>query len=115
MNRGFLITLFLWLLLSLLGIVLSHGSVPLNRPAMNGMSPIMQVGLSSAAIVVLLIEIGVVCLVARGRPYPNLAARAPEPSVAIREIWALWIYFAIVMLLGRYSGFTSSVRASPCT
>jgi hypothetical protein len=67
-HRSVLIAFFLWVLLCVSGVILSHGTVSLNRPAMTGMSLGMQVGLSSVAIVVLLIEIGVAMLVARRRP-----------------------------------------------
>jgi hypothetical protein len=103
-NRSIQVALLLWLLLSALGIALSQGKIPLNIPALNRMSPAIAISFSSVAILVLLIEMGIVALLTRTRPLPNLGLRAPERSIAIRETWALWIYIAVVMLIGRYVG-----------
>jgi hypothetical protein len=64
----------------------------------------MQVSISSIVLAVLLIEIGLVSLLTRGRPVPDLSRRAPERLIAMKETWTLWLYVAIVMLVGRYIG-----------
>ena len=103
-NRSIQVAIVLWTLVSVAGVVLSHARVPLDRPVMNGMSPGMQVGASWIVLVVLLFEIGIVSLLTRGRPLPDLSQRAPEHLVAMKETWGLWLYVAMVMVVGRYIG-----------
>ncbi|MGA7914943.1 MAG: hypothetical protein WCA00_06885, partial [Candidatus Acidiferrales bacterium] len=45
-----------------------------------------------------------VALITRRRPMPDLAGRAPERGVALREAVLLWIYGAAVLLAGRFIG-----------
>ena len=59
---------------------------------------------SSIALVFLALEIGLVALITRRRPMPDLAGRAPERGVALREAVLLWIYGAAVLLAGRFIG-----------
>jgi len=46
-----------------------------------------------------------VLLFTRRRPWPDLAQRAPQRSIALRETIAVWVYAAIVLLAGRWLGF----------
>ena len=66
--------------------------------------PVAMVISSSTALVFLLLEVGLVALITRRRPIPDLAVRAPERRVALRETVWLWIYGAIVLLAGRFLG-----------
>ena len=66
--------------------------------------PVAMVISSSIALVFLVVEIGLVALISRGRAIPDLAARAPERSIALRETVCMWIYAAIVLLAGRWLG-----------
>ncbi len=59
---------------------------------------------SSIALLFLVLEIGLVALITRRRALPDLAARAPERGVALRETIALWLYGALVLLIGRFIG-----------
>jgi hypothetical protein len=52
----------------------------------------------------MVLEIGLVALITRRGALPDLAARAPERSVALRETIALWLYGALVLLVGRFIG-----------
>jgi hypothetical protein len=47
---------------------------------------------------------GLVMLLTRKRPVPDLAERAPESSIARRETLAMWAYVAVVMVAGRLIG-----------
>lgn len=87
--RSLLIALALWILLVIGGIALHHAS---------------QAIYACIALGVLLVEIGVVALLTRGRPIPNLAERAPARIIALAETWALWVYGAGVMVIGRIIG-----------
>jgi len=56
------------------------------------------------ALAFLTLEIGLVVLITRHRPVPDLAERAPERSIAERETLCLWIYGAFMLLAGRWLG-----------
>ena len=66
--------------------------------------PAGMVIFSSIALAFLALEIGLVALITRRRPMPDLAGRAPERGVALREAVLLWIYGAAVLLAGRFIG-----------
>jgi hypothetical protein len=99
-QRSFQIALALWLLMSLAAVLLCHGTMSLpigphpDKPAAMVIS-------SSIALLFLVLEIGLVALITRRRALPDLAARAPERGVALRETIALWLYGALVLLIGR--------------
>jgi len=102
-QRSFQIALALWLLMSLAAVLLCHGTMSLpigphpDKPAAMVIS-------SSIALLFLVLEIGLVALITRRRALPDLAARAPERGVALRETIALWLYGALVLLIGRFIG-----------
>ena len=58
----------------------------------------------SIALISIILLIGIVSLLARHRPFPNLAERAPERGIALREMLAMWIYGAVVLSAGRVIG-----------
>jgi hypothetical protein len=103
------VALLLWTLLSLAFIALCHGphgTLPLNLPPDQlQQTPLDQVIGSWIALIFLVLECGLVFLIARRRPWPDLAQRAPQRSIALRETTALWLYGAIVLLIGRWLGF----------
>src|SRR3984885_4590671 len=102
-QRSLQVALLLWVLICLGTLWLCHGTMPLpigphpDRPA-------AQVISSSIAIVFLVLEAGLVALITLRRPLPDLAERAPERAVALRETAFLWIYGAVVLLAGRFIG-----------
>jgi hypothetical protein len=104
-QRSIWIALLLWMGLCVAYVGLCHGKDPLNFTAkVLEQPPAVQVISSSIALVFFVLEIGLVCLLTRRRAWPDLAQRAPERAIALRETVALWIYGAIVMLAGRYLG-----------
>src|SRR6202050_5487234 len=104
-QRSIWIALLLWMGLCVAYVELCHGKDPLNFTAkVLERTPAVQVISSSIALVFFVLEIGLVCLLTWGRAWPDLAQRAPERAIALRELLALWIYAAIVMLAGRYLG-----------
>jgi len=102
-QRSLQVALLLWVLICLGTLWLCHGTMPLpigphpDRPA-------AQVISSSIAIVFLVLEAGLVALITLRRPLPDLAERAPERAVALRETVFLWIYGAVVLLAGHFIG-----------
>lgn len=103
-QRSFLVALFLWVLISVAAVVLCQGTMPLPIGLHPG-KPLPMVIFSSIALVFLVLEIWLVAGITRRRPMPDLAARAPaERSVALREMLGLWMYGAIVLVVGRFVG-----------
>jgi hypothetical protein len=98
------IALLIWCLLSAAAILLCRNGVPLNRPELAATPPITDVLNNSIGLVLIILFLGVVSLLARRRPLPNLAERAPERSIALRETLALWIYGIVVLFAGRILG-----------
>lgn len=108
-QRSLWFALLSWTLLGLTFIALCHGprgAVPLNLPPNQlKQTPLAQVIGSWLALIFLVLECGLVFLLTRRRPWPDLARRAPQRNIALRETIAVWIYTAIVLLAGRSIGF----------
>ncbi|MFZ0885718.1 MAG: hypothetical protein WAN14_20115 [Candidatus Acidiferrales bacterium] len=102
-QRSFQVALILWVLISVAAVKLCHGTMPLPMGPHPG-DPTAMVIFNSIALVFLVLEIGLVALITRRRPMPDLASRAPERGVALRETLLLWIYGAAVLLAGRLIG-----------
>jgi hypothetical protein len=102
-QRSFQVTLALWLLISVAAVLLCHGAMPLPIGPHPG-EPAAMVISSSIALIFMVLEIGLVALITRRRVLPDLAARAPERSIALRETIVLWLYGALVLLAGRFIG-----------
>lgn len=98
------IVLVIWCLLSAAAILLCRNGVPLDRPELAALPPITDVLNNSIGLVSIILLIGIVALLARHRPFPDLAERAPERAIALRETLAMWIYGAIVLFAGRIIG-----------
>src|SRR6202012_5462478 len=85
-------------------IVLCRNGVPLDRPELAATPPITDVLNNSVGLFSMILLIGIVSFLARRRPLPSLAERAPERDSALRETWAMWIYGAVVLFAGRIVG-----------
>ncbi|MGA7852052.1 MAG: hypothetical protein WCA15_01930 [Candidatus Acidiferrales bacterium] len=102
-QRSLQIALALWVLISVAAVELCHGTMPLPMGPHPG-DPKAMVIFSSIALAFLVLEMGLVALITRRRPMPDLAERAPERGVALRETLLLWIYGAVVLVAGRFIG-----------
>jgi hypothetical protein len=98
------IALLIWCLLSAAAILLCRNGVPLNRPELAATPPITDVLNNSIGLVLIILFLGFVSLLARRRPLPNLAERAPKRSIALRETLTLWVYGIVVLFAGRILG-----------
>ncbi|MGH9682140.1 MAG: hypothetical protein ACRD4S_00800 [Candidatus Acidiferrales bacterium] len=94
----------MWIAISVAAIVIAGPKLPLDRPSMNQMSTAGQVINSFVSLVAILLLMMLVEWLARHRPLPDLAARAPDRSVALRETIALWVYGAAVLVAGHFLG-----------
>jgi hypothetical protein len=93
-QRAFYVAILLWLLLCGAGLLISR-----HTPSYRG----LVVG-SSRYLVLVVLMFGLVMLLTRKRPVPDLAERAPESSIARRETLAMWAYVTVVMVAGRLIG-----------
>ncbi len=102
-QRSFQVALILWVLISVAAVELCHGTMPLPMGLHPG-DPKAMVVFSSIALAFLVLEMGLVALITRRRPIPDLAGRAPGRGVALRETLLLWVYGAVALLAGRIIG-----------
>jgi hypothetical protein len=98
------IALVIWFLLSGAAILLCRNGVPLDRPELASIPPITDVLNNSIGLFSIILLIGIVSFLARRRPLLNLAERAPERGIALRETLAMWIYGVVVLFAGRILG-----------
>ena len=98
------IALLLWILLSVAAILLCRHGVPLHRPELAGTPPVTDVLNNSVGLVSLILLIAIVHFLARRRPFPDLAERAPARAAALREMLAMCIYGIVVLIAGRLVG-----------
>jgi hypothetical protein len=95
------IALVAWCLLSAAAILLCRNGVPLDRPELAATPLVTDVLNNSIGLFLIILLVGIVSFLARHRPLPNLADRAPERGTALRETLAMWIYGAVVLFAGR--------------
>src|SRR6266436_684850 len=102
--RSFQIALVLWVAASFAVLPLSGGKLPFKRPALANFSVSFQVIAATVVLAVMCLQMGVVYLLTRRRTIPDMASRAPADALARREVWLLWTYGALVLLIGRWIG-----------
>jgi hypothetical protein len=102
-QRSFQIALFLWIAISIAAVALSRGTIPLPIGPHPGNTVAMVIS-GSITLLFFTLEVGLIALITRRRELPDLALRAPEHGVALRETLALWLYGALVLLVGRFVG-----------
>jgi hypothetical protein len=82
----------LWVAANVAVVLLADGRLPFDRPALAGMSFAQQLALPSMGLIEVFVLMTVVYFLTRRRVIPDMAARAPERSVAARETAALLGY-----------------------
>jgi hypothetical protein len=90
----------LWVVGYLITIGLAGGRLPFDRPAIAQLPFALQLAAPSITLVEVFALMGLVFLVTKRRVIPNMAARAPQRSVAMRETILLLCYAALGQLGG---------------
>jgi hypothetical protein len=103
-ERSVQIALGLWIACVVAIFPLSGGTLPFNRPVMAGWSAPAQVVASMATMVIIFLLMGVTYFLTLRRAVPDMASRAPEIAIARRETLWLWLYAAVVMVIGQIVG-----------
>ncbi len=102
-NRIVQMGLAVWIGFSAAIPFLAHGTVPFNQPTLAGLPYRVRVLFEIFGPVVALIFIAVAYGLTRRRVV-DVAARAPEPTVALRETVGLLLYGAVVLIAGQFVG-----------
>jgi hypothetical protein len=99
-HRGVQIAAGLWLCGYALVLWLANGSLPFDRPAVATLPFALQVAAPSITLIEIFVLMGLVFLLTRRRLVPDMAARAPERRIALRETTLILIYAAIGQIGG---------------
>jgi hypothetical protein len=109
MERSVQIAWLVWLIANVLILVIAQGSLPFNRPALAGQSFAEQVISANLGLLEIFLLMGIVYALTYKRRLPDMAARAPERVVALREMLLLLGYGVVAQLggfvLGRAFGW----------
>lgn len=103
-ERSVQIALVTWAACAAAIFPLSHQTLPFNRPALAGIAFRLQVYVAIFGWLYALIFMGVTYALTRRRAIPDMAARAPNAVMALRETLVLWVYGAMVMASGQVIG-----------
>jgi hypothetical protein len=95
------ITVIAWLAANLAVVLLARGHLPFRRPLLHDTPYATQLLSPNLAMLEVLALIAVAFALTRTRVIPDVAARAPQPAVAVRETLAL-VGYAIAGLAGGY-------------
>jgi hypothetical protein len=103
-ERSVQLAVVLWVAASFAVFPLSGAKFPLNRPALANLPLRFQVIAPIVVLAFVFLQMTVTYFLTRRRTIPDMASRAPERTVARREVWLLWTYGALVLLAGRRIG-----------
>ncbi len=93
------ITVIAWLVANLAVVLLARGHLPFHRPLLHGTPYGTQLLSPNLAMLEVLGLIAVTFALTRKRVIPDVAARAPQPAIALRETLAL-VGYGIAGLVG---------------
>src|SRR5262252_9116146 len=84
-HRGVQTAVALWVVAHLIVLWLAHGSLPFDRPAVAHLPFASQIAAPTIGMIEIIALMVVTFLLTRRRVIPDIAARAPERRVALRE------------------------------
>jgi hypothetical protein len=103
-HRGVQITVVLWFCAYAAVLWLAHGSLPFDRPAVARLPFAVQLAAPTITLLEIFVLMGLVVLLTRRRVIPDMAARAPERRVAMRETALVLAYAALGQVGGWIAG-----------
>jgi len=103
-HRGVQIALSLWFCGYAVVLWLADGSLPFDRPAVARLPFALQIAAPSITLIEIFVLMGLVFLITRTRSIPDMAARAPERRIALRETAIVLAYAAIGQVGGWIAG-----------
>jgi hypothetical protein len=99
-HRGVRTAGALWVVAYVAVLWLADGALPFDRPAVAKLPFVVQLAAPSLTLLEIGLLMGVALLVTRRRIIPDLAARAPDRAIAVRETTGLLAYAALGQLGG---------------
>jgi hypothetical protein len=109
-HRGAQTTLVLWIAGSVVALWLARGSLPFDRPAVAGLPFLLQMAAPSLGMMQIFLLMLLVFVLTRKRTVPDMANRAPERRVALRETVLVLAYAAIGQIGGWILGAALGYR-----
>jgi hypothetical protein len=94
-HRGVRTVAAMWVAGYLIVIWLAHGSLPFDRPAVAQLPFAVQMAAPTIGLIEIFVLMAVVFWLTRDRVIPDMAARAPERRVALRETILVLAYAAL--------------------
>ena len=99
-HRGVQTAVALWVVCHVVVLQLAHGTLPFDRPAVGHLSFALQLATPTIGMIEIFVLMVVAFLVTRKRAIPDMAARAPERRVALRETIMVLAYAALGQIGG---------------
>jgi hypothetical protein len=99
-HRGVQTAAVLWVVGYMVVLWLAQGSLPFDRPAVAQLPFALQMAAPSITLIEIFVLMGLVFLLTRGRVIPEMATRAPERPVALRETILVLAYAALGQIGG---------------
>jgi hypothetical protein len=94
-HRGARIAAALWVVGYVVVLLLARGSLPFDRPAVDRLSFYIQMAAPSIGLIQIFVLMVLAFLLTRKRSIPDIAARAPDRRVALRETVLVLTYAAL--------------------
>jgi hypothetical protein len=110
-HRGVQATAALWVVVYFVVIWLAQGTLPFDRPAVAQLPFALQMAAPSITLLEIFVLMWLVFLLTRGRVTPDMAARAPERRVALRETVLVLAYAGVGQIGGWIVGPALGYRA----
>jgi len=110
-HRGVQAAIVLWISAHLLVLWLADGALPFDRPAVANLPFAVQMATPSLGMIDIFMLMGVTFFMTSDRVIPDIAARAPDRTIARRETVAVLVYAGLGQLGGWIVGPALGFRA----
>jgi len=110
-HRGVQLSLVLWVVCYVAVLLLAHGSLPFDRPAVAQRPFAVQLAAPTIGMLQIFVLMALAFIITRKRVVPDMAARAPERRIAMRETIIVLAYAALGQAGGWIVGPALGFRA----